>query len=167
MRLNSARESARGSAKGSSSKAAPPSGAVRIAHPPTFVIGGKAFFIAIKRALDLSGGFHIIGAFKVEDLQQSLRRSVMLGQKPMVCVIHEPSGERKAADDAAHAVLETYPECGIVLVSGNELEAAAERRIGLHDFKAVVVSEAVTRNPKTLAASMRTAMGIASDEQAI
>jgi hypothetical protein len=142
---------------------AQPAAAVRVTQPPTFIIGNKAFFIAIKRALDVSGGFHIVGAFRAEDLQQSLRRSVMLGQKPMVCVIHEPAGEQKVADDAAHAVLQTYPQCGIVLVSGGELEAAAERRIGAHDFNAVVVSDSVTRNPKALAASMRSAMSAAEN----
>lgn len=131
---------------------------IPVTHAPTFIIGNKAFFVAVKRALDVSGRFHIVGAFRKEDLRQSLRRSLMLGQKPMVCVIHEPSGERKDADDAAHAVLKTYPRCGIVLISGDELEANAERKIAAHDFNATVVSEATIRNPKSLATAARAAM---------
>ena len=167
MTLNSAGDRMGRTGRQMPSPATPVTGIGKIAHPPTFVIGNKAFFIAAKRALDVGGGFHIVGAFRMEDLQQSLRRSVMLGQKPMVCVIHEPSGERKAADDAAHAVLQTYPRCGIVLVTGDELEAKAERSLGAHDFKASVVSDSALRNPKALAEAMRAAMASANSEQAI
>lgn len=158
MTLNSMDDRMGTKGKKASSPSTASGNQIPVTHAPTFIIGNKAFFVAVKRALDVSGRFHIIGAFRKEDLQQSLRRSLMLGQKPMVCVIHEPSGERKNADDAAHAVLKTYPRCGIVLISGDELEANAERKIGAHDFSATVVSEATIRNPKSLASAVKAAM---------
>lgn len=123
-----------------------------------FIIGNKAFFLAVKRALDIAGGFHVVGTFKVDDLTISLRRSTMLGQTPRVAVIHEPPGERSQRDEAAHAVLQTYPRCGIVLISGDEMEAESERKLGVHDFHAVVLPESVIKNPATLAKGMHAAI---------
>lgn len=134
---------------------------------PAFIIGNKAFFLAIKRALDISGGFHIVGAFRMEDLATSIHRSTLLGQTPRVAVIHEPHGERAVADDAAHEVLQNYPGCGIVLISGDELEAESERKMAVHDFNAVVMPESVIKNPHTLAKGMHNAITAAGDAQRI
>ena len=142
-----------------------PSGFTR--QESVFIIGNKAFFIAVKRALDLAGGFHIVGAFKMEDLSTSLRRSTMLGQTPRVAVIHEPHGERNLGDDAAHAVLQNYPRCGIVLISGDELEAETERKMGVHDFSAVVVPESAIKNPISLAKQMHIAIAEAGDTKRV
>lgn len=132
-----------------------------------FIIGNRAFFLAVKRALDIAGGFHIVGAFKMEDLAVSLRRSVSLGQTPRVAVIHEPPGERADAANAAHAVLQTYPQCGIVLVSGDELEAETERKLGIHDFNAIVMPESVIKNPQTLAKGLHAAIGEAGNTERV
>lgn len=132
-----------------------------------FIIGNKSFFIAVKRALDIVGGFHVVGAFKMEDLSTSLRRSTMLGQTPRVAVIHEPPGQRNVADDAAHAVLQTYPNCGIVLISGDELEAESERKLGVHDFSAVVVPESAIKNPVSLARAMHAAISEAGNTERV
>ena len=129
-----------------------------IRQAPMFVIGNKAFFLAVKRALDIAGGFHIVGAFRMDDLERSLKRSTMLGQTPLVAVIHEPPGERRPADAAAHAILRTYPTCGIVLLSGDELAAENERKMSAHDYKAVVAPESSIRNPVSLARHLRTAI---------
>ena len=138
-----------------------------IRQAPMFIIGNKAFFLAVKRALDIGGGFHIVGAFRMEDLERSLKRSTMLGQTPLVAVIHEPPGERSIADEAAHAVLRTYPTCGIVLLSGDELEAETERKLGTHDFRAVVAPESSIRNPVTLARHLRSAINGAGTSQRV
>jgi hypothetical protein len=115
----------------------------------------------VKRALDLAGGFHIVGAFRMHDLKTSLRRSTLLGQRPMAAVIHEAPGERHLADEAARGVLEAYPMCGIVLVTGDEMTAAAQRRIGSNSFNAVVVPESAIRSPKIMAAAVKSAMSAA------
>ena len=131
----------------------------------TFIIGNKAFFMAVKRALDIAGGFHIVGAFRMEELSTSLRRSKLLGQVPRVAVIHEPPGHRQEADKAAHAVLETYPQSGIVLITGDELEAESERKLGVHDFNAIVAPESVIKNPVTLSRDLHTAIDEAGSAQ--
>lgn len=129
------------------------------AHQETvFIIGNKVFFMAVKRALDVTHGFHVVGAFRMDDLKTSLRRSTMLGQTPTVAVIHEPPGERQQADDAAHWVLELYPGCGIVLISGDELAAETERKLEVHDYHAIVLPETVVKSPKALAAGMHAAV---------
>lgn len=133
----------------------------------TFIIGNKAFFIAVKKALDIAGGFHIVGTFKMEGLDLSLRRSTMLGQTPRVAVIHEPPGERKKGDEAAHAVLKHYPKCGIVLISGDHLEVESERRMGVHDFNAVVVPESAIKKPASLAKSLHTAISEAGETERV
>ncbi len=138
-----------------------------IRQAPSFIIGNKAFFLAVKRALDIAGGFHIVGAFKMDDLERSLKRSTMLGQTPLVSVIHEQPGERGHADEAAHAILRTYPTCGIVLLSGDELEAETERKLGAHDFRAVVAPESSIRNPVTLAKHLRKAINEAGTSQRV
>lgn len=132
-----------------------------------FIIGNKAFVVAVKRALDAAGGFHIVGAFNLEDLQTSLRRSTMLGQTPRVTVIHEPPGERGKADDAAHSVLQIYPGCGIVLISGDELEAESERKMDVHDYNAIVLPETVIKHPKNLANGMHAAISEAGSTERI
>ena len=157
MTLNSAGPG-RGAIRGAMSPAPGHVAAVRAMQAPIFIIGNKAFFLAVKRALDIGGGFHIVGAFRMHDLNTSLRRSTMLGQRPMAAVIHEAPGERHLAEEAARAVLEVYPSCGIVLVSGDELEAAAQRRIGSHSFNAIVASESAIRSPKTMTAAIHSAM---------
>lgn len=136
-----------------------PLGAAGFARQETaFIIGNKAFFVAVKRAIDIAGGFAIVGAFKMEDLATSLRRSKVLGQTPRVAVIHEPPGERSRADDAAHGVLEHHPGCGIVLISGDALEVESERKLHVHDFNAIVMPETVVKNPQALANSMHAAI---------
>ncbi len=132
-----------------------------------FIIGNHAFFQAVKRALDVAGGFHIVGAFKMDDLDTSLRRSTMLGQTPSVAVIHEPPGERVLTDDAAHGVLKVYPSCGIVLISGGELEAETERKMAVHDFNAIVVPESVIKNPNALAKGMHAAINEAGTAERV
>lgn len=132
-----------------------------------FIIGNKAFFLAAKRTLDIAGGFHIVGAFRMEDLATSLRRSTMLGQTPRVTVIHEPPGERREADDAAHAVLQTYPGCGIVLIAGDELDAESERKMAVHDYNAIVLPESVIKHPKSLADGMHAAINEAGNPERI
>ncbi len=127
-------------------------------HETVFIIGNKAFFVALKKAVDAAGGFAIVGAFRMDDLQTSLRRSKLLGQTPTVAVIHEPPGGRTAADDAAHGVLANYPGCGIVLISGDTLDAETERRMGVHDFNAIVLPDSIIKNPKALGESMHTAI---------
>ena len=134
----------------------------KVHQPPTFVIGNRVFVASIKRSVEHGGQFHVIGAFTMEDLETRVRRTLMLGQRPLVAVIHEPRGEEKAAGEAAHTVLKTYPQCGIVLITGGELDAATERRIGPHDFPAVVVSDTAVRNPKSLMASMHSAIELAA-----
>ena len=157
MVLNSA-----GQGKGARPGAVPPAGgagaAGKVRQAPIFIIGNKAFFLAVKRSIDLGGGFHIVGAFRMQDLQTSLRRSTLLGQRPMAAVIHEAPGERSLADHAARSVLESYPRCGIVLVSGDEMEAATQRKIGSHEFDAVVISESSIRSPRVITAAIRSAM---------
>lgn len=160
MTLNSARPG-RGAQKWAKAPAPSVGAAGRAIQAPIFIIGNKAFFIAVKRSVDLGGGFHIVGAFRMNDLKTSLRRSVLLGQRPMAAIIHEAPGERQQADEAARAVLETYPQCGIVLISGDEIEAAAERRIGSHDFNAVVVSESAIRSPRMMVSALHSAMSAA------
>lgn len=132
-----------------------------------FIIGNKAFQIAVKRALELAGGFHIVGTFRMEDLATSVRRSKMLGQTPRVSVIHEPPGERNHADDAAHSVLQTYPGSGIVLISGDALEAETERKMAVHDYNAIVLPETVIKNPKALAEGMHSAISEAGSTERI
>ncbi len=132
-----------------------------------FIIGNQAFLIAVKKTLDAVGGFHLVGAFRRDDLQISLRRSVMLKQTPRVAVIHEPPGERKQADDAAHSVLQMYPGCGIVLISGDELEAETERKIDVHDYNAIVLPETVIKHPKSLADGMHAAISEAGNPELI
>ena len=134
-----------------------PSGFAR--QETVFIIGNKAFFHAVKRGIDAAGGFAIVGTFRMDDLKTSLRRSKVLGQTPTVAVIHEPPGERAAADDAAHGVLDIYPSCGIVLIAGGTLEAESERKLAVHDFNAIVVPETIIKNPNALGESMRTAIG--------
>ncbi len=134
---------------------------------PAFIIGNKAFFMAVKRALDIAGGFHVVGAFSMVDLATSLRRSKSLGQTPRVAVIHEPHGDREEADDAAHGVLNIYPGCGIVLISGDELEAETERKMAVHDYNALVMPETVIKNPLTLAKSMHDAIHEAGNAERI
>ena len=132
-----------------------------------FIIGNKVFSPAVKRALDVAGGFHIVGAFRMEDLETSLRRSVSLGQTPRVAVIHEPPGERVRADDAAHSILQSYPGCGIVLISGDELEAESERKMAVHDYNAIVLPETVIKHPETLAKGMHAAISEAGNAERV
>ncbi len=132
-----------------------------------FIIGNKTFLVAINKALDAAGGFHIVGAFRMDDLKTSLRRSVMLKQTPRVAVIHEPPGERKQADDAAHSVLQNYPGCGIVLISGDELAAETERKIEVHDYNAIVLPETVVKHPKSLADGLHSAISEAGNPELI
>ncbi len=132
-----------------------------------FIIGNKAFALAVKRALDVAGGFHIVGAFKMDDLATSLRRSTMLGQTPSVAVVHEPPGERQQADDASHRVLRAYPGCGIVLISGDELEAESERKMDVHDYNAIVLPETVVKHPQALADGMHAAISEAGSAERI
>ncbi len=132
-----------------------------------FIIGNRAFHLAVKRALDAAGGFHIVGTFRMEDLETALRRSTMLGQTPRVTVIHEPPGERAEADDAAHQVLQNYPGCGIVLISGDELEAETERKMDVHDYNAIVLPESAVKHPKALADGMHAAISEAGNPERI
>ena len=132
-----------------------------------FIIGNKAFHLAVKRALDLDHGFHIVGTFKMDDLAISLRRSTILGQTPDVAIIHEPPGERSNADMASHSVLQIYPGCGIVLISGDELDAEAERKMDVHDYNAIVLPENVIKHPKSLSAGLHAAIAEADGSQRV
>ena len=133
----------------------------------TFIIGNKALFLAVKRAIDISGGFHVIGAFRLDDLATCLRRSTNLGQIPRVSVIHEATGERARADEAAHLVLDNYPGTGIVLISGSELDVESERKLGVHDYKAIVLPETVIRHPKALANGMHAGIAQAGNTEPV
>ena len=128
------------------------------------IIGNKPFFLAVKRAIDLGGGFHVVGMFKPEDLEKSLPRSRNLGQIQAVVVSHENRGNQASADVSANATRSTFPDAALVLVTGGDIDATHARRLGSNQCETAVVSETALHHPRSFVGALDRAISAASGD---